>query len=210
MIHVILDYGVGNLASLQSGFERAGLKSIITQDPAIIEKATSLVLPGVGAFEPAMKRLNEKGFVPLLESHVKAGKPLLGICLGMQLLYETSLEHGTHQGLGLLKGRVEPLVKAPKIPHMGWNNLTFHATSPLLLDIMRESYVYFVHSYYAVSTQNDWVATTTHGEIIPAIVAHKNVIGMQFHPEKSAHVGEQLLKNYGRWIDEYHSVNGSI
>jgi imidazole glycerol-phosphate synthase subunit HisH len=210
MIHVILDYGVGNLASLQSGFKRAGLESIITQDPAIIENAISLVLPGVGAFEPAMNRLNEMGFIPLLNAHVKAGKPLLGICLGMQLLYETSLEHGTHQGLGYLKGTVEPLVIAPKIPHMGWNHLTFHKTSPLLLGILKESYVYFVHSYYAVSNEDDWVATTSHGEIIPAIVANQNVIGMQFHPEKSAHVGEQLLKNYGRWLDEHHSVDGSI
>lgn len=210
MIHVILDYGVGNLASLQSGFKRAGLESIITQDPAIITNATSLVLPGVGAFEPAMNRLNEKGFIPLLNTHVKAGKPLLGICLGMQLLYENSLEHGTHQGLGYLKGTVEPLVKAPKIPHMGWNQLTFHKTSPLLLGILNESYVYFVHSYYAASKEDDWVATTTHGEIIPAIVVNQNVVGMQFHPEKSARVGEQLLKNYGRWLDENHSVNGSI
>lgn len=210
MKHVIIDYGVGNLASLQSGFERAGLESIVTDNETMIKEAMSLILPGVGAFEPAMRRLEEKSLIPLLKTRVAEGRPLLGICLGMQLLFDTSYEYGTHAGLGFLKGTVNPLKKAPKVPHMGWNDLTFHGKSPLLKDIPKESYVYFVHSYYAEAEKDDILASTTYGEMIPAIVQKNHVIGMQFHPEKSALVGEQLLRNYGRWIDEHYSFNGSL
>lgn len=210
MKHVIIDYGVGNLASLQSGFERAGLESIITDDKDIIQSATSLILPGVGAFEPAMQQLRNKGLIALLKNHVEHQKPLLGICLGMQLLFETSYEYGTHDGLGFLKGSVRPLQKAPKVPHMGWNDLKFHSTSPLLDQIPLESYVYFVHSFYADALKSDVLASTSYGDFIPAIVLKNHVVGMQFHPEKSAKVGEQLLKNYGRWINEHYSIDGSI
>ena len=210
MNHVIIDYDVGNLASLQSGFKRAGLKTIITKDLKEIEAATSLILPGVGAFAPAMESLKSHGFIEAILRHVKSGKPLLGICLGMQLLYETSFEYGTHEGLGILKGTIEPIKDAPKLPHMGWNDLTFHQESPLLSKIPNQAYVYFVHSYYAHTDQTDWVATTDYGVEIPAIVQKNNVVGMQFHPEKSAIVGEQLLKNYGEVVDGYIALHGSV
>ncbi len=130
MKHVVIDYEVGNLASLSAGLRRAGLESIITSNHQIIQDATSLILPGVGAFKAAMDALKGKGLIPLIEAHVAKGKPLLGICLGMQLLYETSYEYGEHAGLGFMKGEIVPLKKPLKVPHMGWNTLKFHQKSP--------------------------------------------------------------------------------
>ncbi len=210
MTHVIIDYDVGNIASLQMGFERAGLNTTLTADPNIIANATSLILPGVGAFQPAMASLKERGLIELIHAHVSQGKPLLGICLGMQLLFEEGHEFGVHKGLGLIPGSVLPIRDAEKLPHMGWNDLSLMQDHPVMAGIKTGSYVYFVHSFYASTTPSVQVATTDYGVTIPAIVQNNTVIGMQFHPEKSAKVGEQLLKNYGRWVDERFTVDGSL
>ena len=205
MKHVVIDYDVGNLASLSAGLTRAGLESLITSDHQIIQDAPSLILPGVGAFKAAMDALNDKGLVPLIEAHVAKGKPLLGICLGMQLLYETSYEYGEHAGLGFIKGEIVPLKKPLKVPHMGWNTLKFHQQSPLLDRLEEGDHVYFVHSYAAQSDFSEVIAYAPYGIKVPALVHQGRVYGMQFHPEKSARVGETLLQNYGRVVDDYYA-----
>jgi len=203
--HTIIDYGVGNLNSLQAGLTRVGLKSQVTDDIDQLKAAQSLILPGVGAFAPAMQKLHDLALVSVIQSHVESGKPLLGICLGMQLLLTTSLEYGTHQGLGVFPGTVKEITDSQKLPHMGWNTLEVTAKSPLLEGITSLDYTYFVHSFYADTPADYWLATTSYGSLIPAIIQHQSVVGMQFHPEKSGRVGEQLLKNYGRWTDDNYS-----
>jgi glutamine amidotransferase len=195
-MNVILDYDVGNLDSVQRGFERAGIPTIISKDKKIISKATSLILPGVGAFGDAMEALKKSGLIPLILEHVNQKKFLFGICLGMQLLYERGYEYGTHDGLGILKGDVVYLDIALKVPHMGWNSLSFVKNDPLLKFIKEEDQVYFVHSYYVVSDGDEYLATTEYGVRIPAIVRKGNVIATQFHPEKSGIVGANILKAY--------------
>lgn len=210
MIHAIIDYDVGNIASLKMGFERAGLETTLTSDLGAINNAKSLILPGVGAFKPAMESLESRGLIGAIKAHVKAGKPLLGICLGMQLLFEEGHEFGIHPGLGFIPGKILPIKGAKKLPHMGWNDLTIEKNHPVMDKIQTGDYVYFVHSFYASTPEDVWVATTDYGVNIPAIVQKDAVIGMQFHPEKSAKVGEQLLRNYGRWVDESFTVDGSL
>lgn len=210
MIHAIIDYDVGNIASLKMGFERAGLKTILTSDLEEIKKAKSLILPGVGAFKPAMESLQSRGLDEAIKAHVKAGKPLLGICLGMQLLFEEGQEFGNHPGLGFIPGKILPITGTKKLPHMGWNDLTIQRTHPIMEEINHGDYVYFVHSFYASTPENVWVATTDYGVKVPAIVQKNHVIGMQFHPEKSAKVGERLLRNYGRWVDDCYTIDGSL
>ncbi len=195
-MNVILDYDVGNLDSVQRGFERAGLETIISKDPSIIRQATSLILPGVGAFGDAMNALNKSGLIPLILEHVNQGKFLFGICLGMQLLYEKGYEYGVHEGLGILKGDVVYLDVDLKVPHMGWNSLNIKKDDPLVKYIDEGDQVYFVHSYYVKSSGEEWVATTEYGVTIPAIVRKGQVMATQFHPEKSGSVGASLLKAY--------------
>ncbi len=195
-MNVILDYDVGNLDSVQRGFERAGLKTIISKDPSIIREATSIILPGVGAFGDAMNALNKSGLIPLILDHVNQGKFLFGICLGMQLLYEKGYEYGVHEGLGILKGDVVYLDIDLKVPHMGWNSLDIKRNDPLVKYIDEGDQVYFVHSYYVKSSGEEWLATTEYGVTIPAIVRQGHVIATQFHPEKSGMVGANLLKAY--------------
>ncbi len=196
MMNVIIDYDVGNLASVKKGFERAGIKTVISSDKATIQQAKALILPGVGAFKEAMKALKNTGLIPDIMAHIKAKKPLLGICLGMQLLYQGSEENGYTDGLGILDGIIKPLKGPLKVPHMGWNQLTFMDKTSLWLSHVKEGdYVYFVHSYYAEQL-NDVIAYVDYGVKIPAIVAKDNVYGMQFHPEKSALVGLNLLKAF--------------
>jgi glutamine amidotransferase len=209
MSFVIIDYNVGNLASLQAGFTRAGLATHISADPAVIANAPVLILPGVGAFGPAMEALKATGLVPLIKQHVAAKRPLLGICLGMQLLYEASEEYGVHPGLGLIPGTIKAIQNAPKLPHMGWNKLSLTAPSTLFDGIVEGDYVYFVHSFQAPMNAAV-IASSSYGQAIPAIVTQGSVVGMQFHPEKSARVGEQLLRNFGRWSDETLSRDGSV
>jgi glutamine amidotransferase len=197
MMHVILDYDVGNLDSVQRGFERVGIKAIISKDPNIIKQATSLILPGVGAFEDAMKALKASNLIPLIMDHVHQNKYLFGICLGMQLLYEKSYENGEFDGLGLFKGTIEYLTIEEKVPHMGWNALTLQQPNdPLLKWINTGDFVYFVHSYYAVGLEENILAYTNYGVKIPAIVRKNRIIATQFHPEKSGQVGLNILRAY--------------
>ena len=195
----IIDYGVGNLFSLISSLEYLGIESVVTKDEEVIRKADKIILPGVGAFADAIRLLRQTGLVPLLEEQVASGKPLLGICLGMQLLFEKGMEYGDHSGLGFIKGEVCPIADdAPeglKIPHMGWNKLDIKKQSPLFKYINDGDYVYFVHSYHAKNT-DAVIATSNYGIDLTAAVQNGNVYGAQFHPEKSGEIGLKMLKAF--------------
>ncbi|MFD3155324.1 imidazole glycerol phosphate synthase subunit HisH [Haloimpatiens sp. FM7330] len=199
-MHVIIDYDVGNLDSVQRAFKRVGIDTIISGDKEVIKDAKSLILPGVGAFGDAMEKLKERDLIKSIKRHVNCGKFLIGICLGMQLLYEKGYEYGEYQGLDLIKGSVKILDISLKVPHMGWNQLNFIKKDPVLRYIKENDYVYFVHSYYVNSSQNELIAYADYEKKIPAIVRKKNIYGMQFHPEKSGDVGEKILKAYGEMI----------
>ena len=195
----IIDYGVGNLFSLISSLEYLGVESVVTKDEQVIRNADKIILPGVGAFADAIKLLRKTGLVPLLEEQVASGKPLLGICLGMQLLFERGMEYGDHSGLGFIKGEVCPIAddapKGLKIPHMGWNRLDFKKQSPLFKYINDGDYVYFVHSYHAKNS-DAVIATSNYGVDLTAAVQNGNVYGAQFHPEKSGDTGLKILKAF--------------
>jgi len=195
-VNVIIDYGLGNLDSIKTAFERLGIEVVIASDKEVIKKAKALILPGVGAFRDAIKALKESSLIPYVEKHVEEGKYLLGICLGMQLLYEKSFENGEYEGLGFIKGSIKKLDIPYKVPHMGWNKLKTYKQDGILKYINDEDFVYFVHSYYAVSSMEELVAYADYGVKVPAIVRYKNVYGMQFHPEKSSKTGENLLKAF--------------
>ena len=197
----IIDYGVGNLFSLRCSLEKVGADVVVSHDPAVLRQAEKLILPGVGAFGDAAGKLRTGGLDQIILEEVSRGKPLLGICLGMQLLFETSEEYGEHQGLGLLRGRVvsmEGRIPASlPIPHMGWNALHFQQPAcPLFSGIQEGDFVYFVHSYYAVDCADSLAATAQYGAEMTAAVAQGNVYGCQFHPEKSGRVGLQILKAF--------------
>ena len=198
----IIDYGVGNLFSLISSLEHLGVESVVTKDEQVIRNADKIILPGVGAFADAIKLLRQTGLVPLLEEQVASGKPLLGICLGMQLLFERGMEYGDHSGLGFIKGEVCPIAddapKGLKIPHMGWNALTFkNAKSEIFKYLNEGDFVYFVHSYFAmVEDSNDLSSVTDYTVEITASVQKGNVYGCQFHPEKSGETGLKILKAF--------------
>ena len=200
----IVDYGVGNLFSIRCSFEYIGTECKVTSDPDEIRAASKIVLPGVGAFGDAVARLRATGLDKVVIEQANAGKPLLGVCLGMQLLYEKSYEYGEHAGLGLISGEVIPLTEeklgAPlKIPHMGWNDLAFLKNSPLLKNISNEAYVYYVHSYYA-SVSQDTVASSRYGNVeITGLVQRDNVFGAQFHPEKSGKIGLAILQGFAEY-----------
>ena len=196
----IIDYGVGNLFSLSCSFKAIGAETIITGDPDVIRKAEKLILPGVGAFGDAAKKLAESGLDKVIKEEVSNGKKLLGICLGMQLLFEEGHEYGIHKGLGLIKGSVVPMEnkipKEYKIPHIGWNPLIFKKDNELFKYIKNGDCVYFVHSYYAETEKDALIATAEYGEELTAAVAKDNVYGCQFHPEKSGSVGLNILKAF--------------
>lgn len=196
----IVDYGVGNLFSLQSSLRSLGEEAVVTADRAVPEAADRIILPGVGAFRDAAEKLNASGLVPVLERQVKSGKPLMGICLGMQLLFEKSFEYGEYHGLGWLKGEIRPIaerVTGLKIPHMGWNALHFQGEPhPIFRKIQDGAFVYFVHSFCAVGCEDSVIAQTDYGVPITAAVAKGNLIGCQFHPEKSGTVGLNILKAF--------------
>ena len=196
----VIDYGVGNLFSLCSSLARIGADAVVTADPEVLRKADKLILPGVGAFADAAKKLRESGLDAVVIEQANAGKEIMGICLGMQLLFEKSYEFGEHQGLGLLKGSVIPMENTIpaelKIPHIGWNALHFTKESKLLRYIREEDCVYFVHSYYAVDCQDSVVATAEYGKELTAAVQKGNVMGCQFHPEKSGMVGLNILRAF--------------
>ena len=196
----IIDYGVGNLFSLESSFLAIGEKVIVTADKEEIEKADKILLPGVGAFEDAAHKLRACGLDAVIKQEVAKGKPLLGICLGMQLLFEKSYEYGEHQGLGLIKGSVKPIADVIpndlKIPHIGWNELIFTKPSPIFSTLPEKPYVYFVHSFYAADCEDSVIANTEYGANLTAAVQYKNVFGCQFHPEKSGEIGLKILKAF--------------
>lgn len=193
-MNVIIDYKVGNLLSVQRGFDRAGIPTIITNDKEIIKQAKILILPGVGAFKDAMNDLIDSELVPLIKEHVKNGKLLFGVCLGMQLLFESSEEFEYTEGLGLIQGNIKRLDVSLKVPHMGWNTLEINKQHQIVSNIKNGDYVYFIHSFYAEMDQNNVIAYTDYEIKVPAIVHNRNVIGMQFHPEKSGTVGLKLLQ----------------
>lgn len=196
----IIDYGVGNLFSLSSSLKAIGAESVITSDADIIRNADKLILPGVGAFGDARAKLAKNGLDNVVIEEARGGKPLMGICLGMQMLFEKSYEYGIHEGLGLLKGSVVPMegVLKPeyKIPHIGWNALKFHKDSPLFKYIKEGDCVYFVHSYYATGCEESLIAFAEYDKDITACVGMKNIYGCQFHPEKSGAVGLNILKAF--------------
>jgi glutamine amidotransferase len=202
----IIDYEMGNLRSVEKAFEKLGFEARVSADPKDIATADKVVLPGVGAFRDCINNLRKGGFVEPLLAHVEAGKPLLGICVGMQMLFDESEEFGRHQGLGLIPGKV---VRFPagmvengerlKVPHMGWNSITMENDSPLLAGVDADSYVYFVHSYYcAAEHEADVAATCRYGDVeFCASIKHDNIMATQFHPEKSQNIGLNIFKNFG-------------
>ena len=197
----IIDYGVGNLFSLRCSLEKIGADVIVTGDADVIKKADHLILPGVGAFADAAAKLRESGLDKVVLEEAAAGKPLLGICLGMQMLFERSLEYGNHAGLGLLTGSVVPMEgvipTSLPIPHIGWNGLHIRqSNSPLFRYIKENDCVYFVHSYFATDCEDSLAATTEYGAELTAAVAKGNIFGCQFHPEKSGDVGLAILKAF--------------
>ena len=198
----VIDYGVGNLFSLKSYFAAIGADICVTSDIKTIENADKIVLPGVGAFGDAARKLNAENLDGVIIELANAGKPILGICLGMQLLFNKSYEYGVHDGLGLIPGVVRPIGEVcktdVKIPHMGWNSLDFgKEKSPLFKYVNEGDYVYFVHSFCACNCDKSVIATTNYGDAaITAAAAYKNVYGCQFHPEKSGRVGLKILKAF--------------
>lgn len=196
----IIDYGVGNLFSLCSSLERIGADAVVTADPDVLAKADKLILPGVGAFADAAAKLRATGLDQVIRQQVAAGKEIMGICLGMQMLFEKSYEFGEHAGLGLLKGSVIPMEgtipAGLKIPHIGWNALHFTKESKLLRYIRENDCVYFVHSFYATDCDDSLVATAEYGKELTAAVEKGNIMGCQFHPEKSGAVGLNILRAF--------------
>lgn len=196
----IVDYGVGNLFSLQSSFAAIGQEAVVTADPAVIRAADKVLLPGVGAFRDAARKLRGSGMDAVVKDEAARGKPLLGVCLGMQLLFEKSYEYGEYEGLGLLRGSVRPIAdvipKGLKIPQIGWNALRITRETPLLGRVRDGDCVYFVHSYYAADCDESVIATTEYGAELTAAAARNNVMGCQFHPEKSGEVGLNILRAF--------------
>lgn len=199
----IIDYGVGNLFSLKSSFAFINEEAVVTGVKKTIEKCDRIILPGVGAFADAAMKLEASGLGEVVREQAEAGKPILGICLGMQLLFDKSYEYGEHRGLGLIKGSVKPIADAVdkdlKIPHIGWNSLIFpkdREKSPLYKYTGEGDFVYFVHSFYAADCDESVTALTEYGAMLTASVQNKNVYGAQFHPEKSGNVGLGILKAF--------------
>ena len=196
----IIDYGVGNLFSIKSSFEAVGADTVVTSDPETIRNADKIMLPGVGAFEDAARKLKESGLGEIVKEEAAKGNPLLGVCLGMQLLFERSHEYGLHEGLGILKGDVVPMKgyidEKLKVPQIGWNALKFTKESPLFKYIKEGDFVYFVHSYFASGCDDSVAAVTEYDKELTAAVSKGNVYGCQFHPEKSGDVGLNILKAF--------------
>lgn len=196
----IVDYGAGNIKSVENAVRYLGHEAVLTRDPAVILSADHVILPGVGAFGDAMDKLTDSGMAEALLEEAKKGKPVLGICLGMQLLFERSLEFGVHRGLGLLGGEVRPIREvidpSLKIPHIGWNGLHFLRSCPLFRDVREGDAVYFVHSFHAADCEDSLVAVTEYSAPLTAAVMKGSVYGCQFHPEKSGSIGLSILKAF--------------
>jgi glutamine amidotransferase len=196
----IIDYGMGNLMSVQKAFEKLGFKAKLLKNLQDLKNINALVLPGVGAFQDAIDSLKSLGWIEVIKDVVKSGMPFLGICLGMQLLFEESFEGGHHEGLGLIKGsvrRFEPKQKNLKVPHMGWNSVKKTGDSRLLANIPDNTDFYFVHSYYCDPKEDATIGTTDYDNVFTSCVEKDNVFGVQFHPEKSSRLGLEILKNFG-------------
>ena len=197
----IVDYGVGNLYSLVSSFKSIGVEAVATGDKDVIANASKIILPGVGAFGDASNKLFSSGLADVVIDQAKKGKPILGICLGMQLLLDKSFEYGEHKGLGLIKGEIRPISEVIpsnyKIPHIGWNALKFKGEKSDIFKYLKDGdFVYFVHSFYGANCDESVIATAEYGADLTAAVASKNVFGCQFHPEKSGEVGLKILKAF--------------
>lgn len=199
----VIDYGVGNLFSLTSSLSAIGAESVVTGEPEVIRRADKIILPGVGAFADAKRKISECGLDKVVLDEVRNGKKIFGICLGMQMLFEHSFEYGEHEGLGLLSGNVVAMEgKIPtelKIPHIGWNALSIKKEHPIFKYVKDGDYVYFVHSYYATGCEESLLATSEYGTDITAAVALDNISGTQFHPEKSGEVGLSILRAFAEW-----------
>jgi len=192
----IIDYGMGNLRSVEKAFQFLGFSAQVSEDISFIKKADKIVLPGVGAFEDAITTIKNKGFDKIIKEQISKGKPFLGICLGMQMLFDISYENGEFEGLGLIPGVVKKLSNDVKIPHIGWNNLKLYKKEPLFKDLGENPYVYFVHSYHVETDSSVVSATTFYGKEIQVAVQKDNIYATQFHPEKSGDIGLQILKNF--------------
>lgn len=203
----IVDYGVGNLFSLKSSLAKIGADAVVTGDPAQIRSADKIILPGVGAFRDAREKLFSTGLAEVVITEARAGKALLGICLGMQMLFEKSYEYGVYEGLGLIEGEIRPISEVIpegyKVPHIGWNSLAFGDNkSPLFKYLCEGDFVYFVHSYSARGCDESIIATTQYGAPLVAAVGRDNIFGCQFHPEKSGEVGLNILRAFAEMGDE--------
>ena len=196
----IIDYGMGNLRSVQKGFEKVGFPAEIVTKAEQVVAADAVVLPGVGAFGDAMDNLRNAGMIEVINQVVDEGKPFLGICLGLQLMFEESEEWGIHKGLGLFPGRVKKFPPGLKIPHMGWNQIEIQKEMPILKDIPDKSAFYFVHSYYVDAGVDVAVTLTDYGISFTSIAGRENLFGIQFHPEKSSTLGLKILENFGGLI----------
>jgi glutamine amidotransferase len=193
----IIDYGVGNLRSVEKAFQAGGADAVVTSDERVLRAADRLVLPGVGAFRACMEALTARGFDRLLRERVEEGTPLLGVCVGMQMLFEESEEFGTTRGLGLLRGRVRRFAEARRVPQVGWNQVVWRKSHALAEGIEDESFFYFVHSYFCdAADERDVLGRTEYGNLYASVVARGAVCGVQFHPEKSQAAGLRLLKNF--------------
>lgn len=197
----IIDYGMGNLRSVQKGFEQVGYEALVTDEPEKLAEATALVLPGVGAFSAAIKRLREAGLVDTIKREINSGKPYLGICLGLQLLFTESEEGGHHSGLGVIEGRVVRFPTGLKVPHIGWNQIDIKREAPILEGIEDGDFFYFVHSYYATPVEQSTIAATTnYGVDFTSIIWKDNIFALQCHPEKSQKLGLKILSNFGKLV----------
>ena len=197
----IINYGVGNLFSLTGSLRPLGIDAVVTSDAETIRKDDRIILPGVGAFADAKQKLADTGLIPVLDEEVKKGKPLLGICLGMQMLFEKSYEYGEHEGLGYIKGAVKPLSedirRDLKVPQIGWNKLIIKdKNNPMLKYTGENAYVYYVHSFYATDCDESLVAYSEYDVNVPGLVCKNNIFGAQFHPEKSGQTGLEMLKAF--------------
>jgi len=197
----VVDYGMGNLHSVAKALEKAGAQVLVSSDPAVLSRADKLVLPGVGAFADAKAELVRRGLAEPIVEHIRSGRKFLGICLGLQLLFERSFEDGEHAGLGVVVGEVVRFgTRTLKVPHIGWNTLEMTPGCPLFVGVPDGSYVYFVHSYYVVPAEESVVAArTVYGERFASAIAKDNIWATQFHPEKSQAVGLRMLENFVRW-----------
>ena len=196
----IVDYGIGNLGSVAKAFRHLGAETVLSGDPGLLDEAEALVLPGDGAFGATVEEIRRRGLVPVIEEAARTGKPVLGICIGMQVLFEESEEHGRHLGLGLLPGRVRRFDGELAVPHMGWNRLAQRRGHPLLDGVAEGAHVYFVHSYFCDAPDEVVIASSDYGRDFPAVVGRGSVLGVQFHPEKSQAVGLRMVENFVRLV----------